>query len=805
MKLSKPSKPSKPSNKKACLVIDEYCDRIIIGILFLMILTIALIFDARITSFDLAKVTAMRVLTLIIIGIWLLKLTFTKKAQFIRTPLDIPILAYLIINIATTITGVHPYMSLVGEYKRYDGLLSTFNYIILYYIAVNFLRERKYLKRTIIFITIAGVLSALVGILQSYGIDLTKWESGVISTFGNPNFIGGYLAIVFFAPLTLFFLYPEKLKEKKNQVRKVILLGLCLVSLLLIYKCFSILSHRGGALGLGAGIILFGFLLHRQLLKAKLRLAVLFVVMGVASAVFFLGGQSGLVQKFASTVKMEKEEGKAIPTLKFTSTAKTRVYIWQTGLEIIKRHPFLGIGPDALRFVSTQYEKLEFIRTEGGRNCLIDKAHNEFIDIATTRGLLGLGAYLWIIILLFYQVFPLINPLIKRIIILLFYPFYPIFLLIKFIERGVQLLKPGFKFLYQAFPSIKEENKILLVGVLAAIVSYLVQNQVGFGIIATSSLFWLLLGMAIPIGMPKPHNTKPISLPIIPRIAIGIPLMVLIYYGVSLSLRPYIADIYYKNGMAMNSQGNTDQAIASYEKALEYNPGEEFYYGEVLNAYNIKSNQTQDMAWLDKLIAKGEEAVKCNPLHPYYYNLLSSSYGEKYVRTGDNAWANKSIEASKKALIYKPLFADPYNNIAAIYVRQERYEEAIKEMEQASALFPDDPNYLRILGELYQVTGKIDKSIELLKKAIVYNSKNADLYGKLGKIYFDQKKYKEAETQFKKAIELDAKNIFARNNLGTIYINQQKLKQARQEFEAVLNVEPQNSYARQMMAMIGGI
>lgn len=68
----------KPKNLlKLSKKIGEYLDKIIIGILFLMILIIPLIFDPHITSFDLAKVTAMRILTLIIIGIWLLKLTFS--------------------------------------------------------------------------------------------------------------------------------------------------------------------------------------------------------------------------------------------------------------------------------------------------------------------------------------------------------------------------------------------------------------------------------------------------------------------------------------------------------------------------------------------------------------------------------------------------------------------------------------------------------------------------------------------------------------------------------------------------------
>ncbi|MEW6606121.1 MAG: tetratricopeptide repeat protein [bacterium] len=736
----------------------EYCDKVIIWIVFLMILIIPLIFDPHITSFDLAKVTAMRILTLVIIGLWLLKLTFfAQEYQFIKTPLDLPILAFLIISIAATITGIHPLMSLVGEYKRYDGLISTINYIFIYYIAVNFLRQRKYLKRTVAVISFAGVLVAGCGILQSYGIDLTRWESGIISTMGNPNFLGGYLAMVFFPPLTLFFLVSSK---KKSQVMKIIFLGISLVSLLLIYKCFSLLAHRGGALGLGAGILLFGILLAKQFLKNKMRTIVILGVMCLATILFFVKEQSGLVQKFASTIAVEKEEGKAIPTLKFTSTAETRFYIWKTGLEIIKKYPLLGVGPDALRMASTQYEKIEFIRTEGGRNCLIDKAHMEVLDMAITRGLLGLAAYFWIIILLFVVV-------------------------------------------YKTYSSIKEENRILLVGVLSAVLSYLVQNEVGFGIIATSSLFWLLLGMAIPIAIPKPQFTKPFKLHILPRIIICLPLLILIYYFISLSLRPYIADIYYKNGLAMISQGNIDQAIASYDRALGYNPLEEFYYGEVLNAYDMKFKQTQDIGWLDRLMAKGEEAVRCNPLHAYYYNLLSAVYGEKYVR-GDPTYAEKSIEASKKALKCKPLFADPYNNIAAIYVRQERYDEAIKEMEQASQLFPDDPNYLRILGELYHVKGQTNKAIDLLKKAIEYNPQNPDPYAKLGKIYFDQKRYKEAETHFKKAISLDAKNIFARNNLGTIYINQQRFGEAKDEFESVLKVDLQNNYAREMLAIIRG-
>lgn len=757
--------------------IENYIETIGRVVLIGMSLGIPLFLWNGLSSFDLAKVTFLRISTLILLALWVLKITLKNEYKFFKTPLDLPILAFLIISILATIYSVHPFMSLMGSYKRYDGLTSTINYVLLYYLTMLFLTSDRgsvtsqwSIKWLIISINIAGALAALCGCLQSFWkIDLTGWggEGYTSSTFGNPNFLGGYLAMSFFMALCIFFyketfVLQKKKKKSKNiqqssnqnrYLRILIIIGA--ISFILIFINLLMTKHRGGILGfLGAGV-LFLFLVGKDIfLTFRKRLLFSIIALFITGLCLCLNPNTSPITKFTGTIKTTQEKGQEKENISFSGSAESRIYIWRTSLRIIKDHLFLGVGPDNLRLVSTQYENADFIRVEGGRNTLIDKAHNEILDMAISRGILGLLAYLWILVTIYIY--------------------------------GWRVLK-----------MVEGFYKIVIAGVLSVVTSYVIQNQVGFGVVATTSLFWLLIGTITPISRLSNEKIPEIkfSLPFVIRWIICLCLIIGCISGIRLSIKPYISDIYYKNGLASANSNNIDNAIASYEKALEYYR-EEFYYGDILSAYNIKAKQ-EPYVWLDRLIDKANEAIKVNPLHPYYYNILSSAYGERFVR-GDKASANKAIAACKQALKLKPLFADPYNNLAAIYVQQGKYELAIMEMEQASAIFPQDANYLRILGELHQAIGNISKAIEYFQKAIKSAPENPESYTKLGKIYFDQARFEQSEIQFQKALKLNPKDIVALNNLGTIYLKSGRRKEASLQFKAALIADPNNSYAQQM-------
>ncbi|MFZ5986781.1 MAG: hypothetical protein ACOYWZ_06625, partial [Bacillota bacterium] len=178
----------------------RYYDYGIIITLLFLILSLPLYFDLNLKIiFDLAKITVMRVLSLIMISIWLMKALLIGH-RFIRTPLDLPITAYLLVSTLSTIFSVSPLLSFIGFYRRYEGLSTLMIYITLFYVTVNFINNRKFLKLTINTAILAGVLTSIYGILQYYKVDPFRFELfegfRVYSTAGNPAYLAAYLIMV---------------------------------------------------------------------------------------------------------------------------------------------------------------------------------------------------------------------------------------------------------------------------------------------------------------------------------------------------------------------------------------------------------------------------------------------------------------------------------------------------------------------------------------------------------------------------------------------------------------------------------
>jgi O-antigen ligase len=74
----------------------------------------------------------------------------------------------------------------------------------------------------------------------------------------------------------------------------------------------------------------------------------------------------------------------------------TRLMMWRDTIPMIMDRPLLGYGPDNFAEPFERYEGEDlraFFPDE-----YIDKAHNEFLQVAATTGLLGLAAYLWVFV-----------------------------------------------------------------------------------------------------------------------------------------------------------------------------------------------------------------------------------------------------------------------------------------------------------------------------------------------------------------------------------------------------------------------
>ena len=110
----------------------------------------------------------------IIIGLaWGTKMVIRRQFKIQRTPLDIPIVLFLISEIISTVFSLDTHISLWGYYSRFNGgLLSILSYVFLYYAFVSNLREEENEEKSKfdfkkIYLFGAGIAVFLIGLLIS--------------------------------------------------------------------------------------------------------------------------------------------------------------------------------------------------------------------------------------------------------------------------------------------------------------------------------------------------------------------------------------------------------------------------------------------------------------------------------------------------------------------------------------------------------------------------------------------------------------------------------------------------------------
>ena len=176
-KKSRQKSNSNTDNTGSALI--KWCDNLIFALLAFTVFIIPVFFNINsFDQFEMPKLTFLRILTAIMLGIWAVKIIEKGKFEFTPTPLDFPMAAWVLMNIITTFTSFAPHLSFRGEYENFAGSLSNINYVILYYIAVQNIKTKKqvFILNTTLLAT--GFLITVYALAQFFGYDFIKWSEG---------------------------------------------------------------------------------------------------------------------------------------------------------------------------------------------------------------------------------------------------------------------------------------------------------------------------------------------------------------------------------------------------------------------------------------------------------------------------------------------------------------------------------------------------------------------------------------------------------------------------------------------------
>lgn len=131
-----------------------------------------------------------------------------------------------------------------------------------------------------------------------------------------------------------------------------------------------------------------------------------------------------------------------------------------------------------------------------------------------------------------------------------------------------------------------------------------------------------------------------------------------------------------------------------------------------------------------------------------------------------------------------------HRNLGKAYVEDEKFPEAIKELEECVKLKSNSALDRINLGIAYLNAGKLEESIKELTQAYQLDPKYPHIYYNLGILYKRQGDLEQAALQLQKSIQLDPNDPDARYNLGVVLSRLNKHNEAAEQMKKCVELAP---------------
>ncbi|HXK37077.1 MAG TPA: O-antigen ligase family protein [Candidatus Paceibacterota bacterium] len=771
------------------------------------------IFSQFISPFHFGKVIVFRALVEIMAVAYILLVWRQPEYRPKGNPFTWAFLAFTLVFTLTAFTSSAFSQSWWGTLERMGGLFTFWHYFVFYIIAISVLRTREHWQTLLDLIVSVGVISAIYGFLQK-----TDWSfilgSGnrtrPFGTIGNAALFAGYEILVAWLALTsLFFTRHGPVTVVSHPSTRVgfklVGVGLLAVFVIalafsaqglwvipfgvvvygtylicvgvgyarifyIIAACISFLAAimtgvRGSLLAIAVSTVVF-VLLWSALYRSRRARNALIGLLGAGVAFVFLA----VMLRDTAFVKNSGYLTRITDFSSQTYTVQTRFWTWESGLQGWLETPksiVFGWGPENFNVpFSHFFNPLHF---QGpGAETFFDRAHNNFVEVLVTMGIVGLASYLALFAVLFWT-------------------------FAKLIRKG-------------------GDERVLGIGFTAMVIAYMIHNSFIFDTSANYITFFMLMGFAIAMhqGIASPLTDKIHA----PRwrgghTAVGglltIGALILIW---TTAVMPTRANYATTRAIVAGWEGDFYKSIDKYREAIAYNtPGRyEFrhkfaqYILDVSTASNI--GQIKDFPNIaHEAIVAVEVNVRENP--PDYLPLLYLARLHIILGKDDPASEHNdiAIDYVRKALDISPTFVRTYYEMAQAYLNKEEPDMALEWFTKAKDLQPavgitwwymavsrgqlaEEENDLagtteaigyaetalekgftiseanaQMLAVMYLRVGTPERIVPLFELGVQQNPTNATMRARLGVAYANVGRYSEAiETlQFAKTLSTDAK------------------------------------------------
>ncbi|HUT99971.1 MAG TPA: tetratricopeptide repeat protein [Myxococcota bacterium] len=281
---------------------------------------------------------------------------------------------------------------------------------------------------------------------------------------------------------------------------------------------------------------------------------------------------------------------------------------------------------------------------------------------------------------------------------------------------------------------------------------------------------------------------------------------------------PDFAKAYHALGDIQYLQGDFDNAILFYQKALEKNPhhvnsaveqakilvevkhddkaGEEslkLVFGkqfaglapsEKSKAHALRAEINIHRHANDKVVQDLNAAIGLNPSRVEYKAAL----GNFFLDIGEYA---KAEELFANALEQAPKNVDALVGKGRAMWQNGDIVKAKMFLEKIAADEPKDPRPIYLLGRIAEDLDKPDQALELFRKSAQISPKYLTARVAIARLYLKQDKLKDALIELTNAAKFNPRSAVVHNGLGEAYLKQGNSSLAEKEFKEALRLDPE--------------
>lgn len=301
---------------------------------------------------------------------------FSKEQKIILSLLGL----WLFLKLVSLVFSPDKQVSFFGGLSRFEGLTLFIALTVFFICFIITFKNQDKIKRLLLIVSLAGGLCAIYGIMQKLGIFLfnESWleenVSRVTSLFGNPLYFSSFLV-----PIIFITFYSLRQKEHKNLKAELIV---CLLAqLIALFLAESSSAFLTFFLTVFIFLVIFFWPTKR---KISISILIVFIIL---AGIFVSGIASNSIlpasiQQIFSDFNINK------------ASNIQRLFAWQSAGQAFFAKPIFGWGNEMFTEAFNSHRNANLIQPLEAN---FDRAHNTFLDILVTEGLLVFVAFMAIL------------------------------------------------------------------------------------------------------------------------------------------------------------------------------------------------------------------------------------------------------------------------------------------------------------------------------------------------------------------------------------------------------------------------